>query len=114
MSMSDLDIMHARDDEARERWYDAHDDTWLCRECHCLVEYTPAEYAGPCDHAAYCSRCVRDEVVLEGDDEWAKEEGEWLVFWYRGQTGELDTFGGFIKGTGAQSWAAHVAAGTLR
>lgn len=103
------DEQHTHYAQKRQEWFETRDRTWLCADCGKCVEYAPDEPAhsrGSCDHTAYCARCVRDDICNHDEDADCDPE-----------TVEVFTKDGRVAllcGLGAQSYAAHVAAGTLR
>lgn len=101
----------------RRGWFLANSPTWLCHGSGCfrVVEYAPEFAAVPCDHTAYCAGCVDGHVVCPASDEWLEIGPDAPFVEHTGDC--ICGFAAFstrLRGPGAQSYAAHVAAGTLR
>ena len=96
---------------ARLEWFLANQKTWVCAGCHeRVVEYAPEHAGDPCDHTAYCAGCVREHVAIAGEPE--DKPGHWT---YVAMAAGFDDVGDELAaGVGLDSYAAHVAAGTLR
>ena len=109
------DDQHTTFANARLEWFQQNQPTWVCAGCHDrVVEYAPEHVGDPCDHTAYCAGCAREHVWCSLDDRWTFRDLMISIASFRCICG--DAMNGFIRigGPGAQSYAAHVAAGTLR
>lgn len=116
------DDQHTTYANARLAWFEANQKSWIC-PCGRVVEYAPEMAGDPCDHTAYCSWCVRDWVADATDERFYEPEFvRTPIVAVLGipcpcaDEGDPDILPHDLRinGPGAQSYAAHVAAGTLR
>lgn len=106
------DAQHTDYADKREDWYEANQPSWICADCERrVVEYAPKWADEECDHIAYCARCVDHHVFRPGDDEF--DFGKRVEFDVTKCYSKLLPHRCFASGSGAQSYAEHVKAGTI-